>query len=298
MDRPAISLTDDAVLPLLEPGCHDWQAHLATRLHGGVADEGLRRRFTPELNIALVLDAGERPRPVTAAMARAMGYREAQLFDRAFSNLHRRSPRPLAEVADGVYVGAWGDGFAAARLLLPTLLDGLTLDGDPVAFIPNRSTLVVTGSNDTGGLLKAAVRVRRALEDGASERVTTLPLRRTAYGFEAWLPEAQSPAHPVLEQLVHEELSLELEEGSAVLSELLPRCAQPTIGTRPSADGRRREVVVVLSEADGSEVLVPRADEVVTPQGKELRWDEFEKENAAALHAVEGASGWYRLGRS
>lgn len=298
MNRLATPLTDDAVLPLLEPACHDWQAHLATRLHGGRADDGLRRRFTPELSIALVLDAPLGPEPLTPAMARALGYREAQLYDRAFENLHRRSARPLAEVADGVYVGAWGDGFAAARLLLPALLDGLSLDGDPVAFIPNRSTLIVTGSRDTGGLLKAAVRVRRALEDAASERVTTLPLRRTDDGFEAWLPEAQSPAHAVLEQLVHEELSLELSEGSAVLGELLPRCAQPTIGTRPSADGRRCEVVVVLSEDDGAEVLVPRADEVVTAQGKELRWDDFERENAAALRAVEGAAGWYRLGRS
>ena len=53
MGRPFIPLRDDAVLPQLEPACHDWQAHLSTRLHGEPADDGLRRRFTPELAIAL-----------------------------------------------------------------------------------------------------------------------------------------------------------------------------------------------------------------------------------------------------
>jgi hypothetical protein len=71
---------------------------------------------------------------------------------------------------------------------------------------------------------------------------------------------------------------------------------QPTIGTRASADGKRREVVVALSEADGSEVLVPRADEVVTSAGTALTWEDFARENGSALQQVEAASGaWFRL---
>jgi hypothetical protein len=285
MVGPERAVVVESVLPMLEAACHSWQSR----------QWAVRRRFNAELNVALVVEGANGPRPLTRDDLAGLALGEAQLVDRAFQNLHLRSARPFVLVTSGVYVSSFGGVYAAARLALPRILDGLHLNGDPVAFLPTRNTLIVTGSNDAHGLLEAFARVRHAQASG-NERVTTAPLRRTEYGWESWLPEASSPARAALEQLLHEQLNHELSDGGALLAELLPSCSQPTIGTRASADGKRREVVVALSEADGSEVLVPRADEVVTASGTALTWEDFARQNSSALQQVEAASGaWFRL---
>jgi hypothetical protein len=293
-----IAATADALLPLLEPACRNWQLKVQRQLKHEVELGAVRRRFNAELNIALVLDAPEALRLVSPYDVKAIGLGEAHLMDRAFQNLHARSTQAFIEVKPGLYLSPYDDSYDAARLVLPRLLEGLKLVGDPVAFIPNRSTLIITGSNDAEGLLGAVELVASALKK-STERVSTMALKRTDFGWESWLPPSTNPARAALEQLVHEQLGDELSHGGEMLGELLPQCAQPTIGTRPSADGTRREVVVVLSEADGSEVLVPRADEIVTADGVSLPWAEFARQNNAALTQVEGSNGeWYRLLRS
>ena len=298
MNPLPIAATADALMPLLEPASRNWQLKVQRQLKHEVELGAVRRRFNAELNIALVLDAPEALRLVSPYDVKAIGLGEAHLMDRAFQNLHARSNQRFIEVKPGLYLSPYDDSYDAARLVLPRLLEGLTLAGDPVAFIPNRSTLIVTGSDDASGLLAAVELVTSALKKSI-ERVSTLALKRTDFGWESWLPRSTNAARAALEQLVHEQLGDELSSGGAMLAQLLPQCAQPAIATRPSADGKRREVVVVLSEADGSEVLVPRADEIVTADGVALAWADFARKNSAALTQVEGSNGeWYRLLRA
>jgi hypothetical protein len=293
-----IAATANALLPMLEPASRNWQLTVQRKLKHAVELGAVRRRFTADLNIALVLDSDAALRLVSPYDVKALGLGEAHLMDRAFANLHARTTQKFIEVKPGLYLSAYDDSYDAARLVLPRLLEGLKLRGDAVAFIPNRSTLIVTGSTDAEGLLGAVELVQSALGK-QDERVSTMALRRTDFGWESWLPPASNAARAALEQLVHEQLGAELSSGGAMLAELLPQCAQPAIATRPSADGRRREVVVVLSEEDGREVLVPRADEIVSADGTALSWPEFARKNAAALTQVDGSNGeWYRLLRS
>jgi hypothetical protein len=280
-----ILLHDAGVLPFLETAHQSWQLSLS----GAAARGRLQRRLGPELVVSLVQSEGGVLRHLTAGDAAKLMYGEAQLFDRAFANLYHRRSAPLVEVVPGLYA-ATGGAFTATRLVLPTLLRGLSLRGDPVAFIPQRQQLFVTGSEDTAGLLAAAARVEQT-----ENLLTCLPLRLTDDGWSAWLPAVDHPAHAALAQLAHAQLSTELDAGSAMLSSLLPQCAQPTIGTRESSDGARREVVVALDDA--REVLVPRADEVRTPEGATLSWSEFSAQHT--LQQVEGANGaWFRFARA
>ena len=54
------------------------------------------------------------------------------------------TPRFVPE--NGYFVGVWNDDYDSSRLLLAELFGHLPLEGDPVIVIPNRLTLMVTGS--------------------------------------------------------------------------------------------------------------------------------------------------------
>lgn len=79
--------------------------------------------------------------------------------------------------SNGVFRGQWNDDYDSSRVLVPGLFAGLAIAGDPVIAIPNRLTLLVTGSNNVDA-------IRRLLQ--TAEEIT-----RTQ-------PRAQNPAPLVL----------------------------------------------------------------------------------------------------
>jgi hypothetical protein len=77
-------------------------------------------------------------------------------FDQAFAaakdNLWERTDPSRFAGNNGVYWGEWGDSYDSSRMLFPELIYRLAVDGDPVAFVPNRDALFVTGKNNLAGL--------------------------------------------------------------------------------------------------------------------------------------------------
>jgi uncharacterized protein YtpQ (UPF0354 family) len=75
-----------------------------------------------------------------------------EAFKTAKDNLWERTdPERIAGQA-GVYWGQWADSYDSSRILLTELIYRLSVDGDPVAFVPNRDQFWVTGTNDLAGL--------------------------------------------------------------------------------------------------------------------------------------------------
>lgn len=73
-----------------------------------------------------------------------------QAFATAVQNLRDKTDtRLLIETEPGVFHSRWGDSYDSARLLLTDLVYRLSLNGEPVAFIPNRDQLWITGHQDT-----------------------------------------------------------------------------------------------------------------------------------------------------
>ena len=62
--------------------------------------------------------------------------------------------RLLREVFPGLYQGQWGDSYATARILLTDLIYRVSVEGDPIAFLPSCDNLWVTGSLNLNGLRK------------------------------------------------------------------------------------------------------------------------------------------------
>jgi hypothetical protein len=73
-------------------------------------------------------------------------------LERARDNLWRRSGGKFEKPVVGVYVSPWHDSYDSSRLFLYDLIWHLEVDGEHVAAVPTRHTLIVTGSEDYGGL--------------------------------------------------------------------------------------------------------------------------------------------------
>src|SRR6202011_4912262 len=63
-----------------------------------------------------------------------------------------QTPFTYAEIGKGCYAFATGDSYDACRLLLPSRVEQLRVTGDLIAMVPNRDSLLVTGSDDAQGL--------------------------------------------------------------------------------------------------------------------------------------------------
>ncbi len=88
-----------------------------------------------------------------------VGLEEA--FKAAKENLWEKTAPNRFAGQDGIYWSEWNDSYDSSRILLTELIYRLSVDGDPVAFVPNRDHLVVTGTNHSAGL--AAI-LQRGLE--------------------------------------------------------------------------------------------------------------------------------------
>lgn len=114
-----------------------------------------------------------------------VSYDEA--FDQALDNLRRISSKPFQQLQPGLYASPWEDEYDASRLLLPELFYRLNLNGKPVASIPNRSTLLVTGSEDETGLANLAELTLKVIEDTP----------KTLSGFVLILEDQQWAPYPI-----------------------------------------------------------------------------------------------------
>jgi hypothetical protein len=79
------------------------------------------------------------------------------------------------------------DSFIAARLLCTEKFSGLSLNGLPVAVIPDRDTLFVTGSEDEDGIASLSRLVNRQLVE-ATRHISMRPLVLTAEGWREFEP--------------------------------------------------------------------------------------------------------------
>jgi hypothetical protein len=109
--------------------------------------------FAPELNILCACDFQDSMSLVNQAKLQSWGVSLEAAVQIAKENLRdRTAPNGFTELRDGVHLGTWNDSYESARLILTDYFYRLSLEGDPVAFIPNRDILFVCGELDTAAM--------------------------------------------------------------------------------------------------------------------------------------------------
>ncbi len=110
----------------------------------------------------------------------------------ARANLLEISGEPFESPQPGLYVSPWRDNHDASRLLLTNRIRRLDVKGDHVAMVPNRDTLLVTGSADFAGLARMAEIATAAMDE--PYWVSGLPVRLTDGGWARFMPDAEHPS--------------------------------------------------------------------------------------------------------
>jgi hypothetical protein len=168
--------------------------HTVMRLRiGGKGDfDWPYRPLAEHLGIGLVYD-------LPASMCQIQQHsldRWQTTFDEAYQiaceNLREITKHTLKAVAPGVWLSPWRDNYDPSRMLLIDYIRHHAVAGDPVVMVPNRDTLLLTGSHDSVGLEKLVELAETAFEHPR-------PLSGIAFQVtddDEWVPFLPAPQHP------------------------------------------------------------------------------------------------------
>lgn len=109
-------------------------------------------KFAGGLVLGLAYDTEHNITSVNRKQLAEWGVDAKEVFAAAKDNLWERTDPTKIAGQDGVYMAQWSDSYDSSRMLLPELIYRLAVEGDPVAFVPNRDVFWVTGTNNLAGL--------------------------------------------------------------------------------------------------------------------------------------------------
>lgn len=114
--------------------------------------EVLTRHLVGGLVVGLAYDTERNITSINRNTLEPWGVSPDDAFKAAKDNLWEKTDPSRLVGQEGVYCGRWADSYDSSRILLTELIYRLSLDGDPVAFVPNRDQLWVTGTDNLAGL--------------------------------------------------------------------------------------------------------------------------------------------------
>ena len=135
---------------------------------------------------------------VTTEQLAHWGINFATALNAAQQNLVNGSKDAFRSSQPGLHVAAKGDYYDSTRLILTDQISRLPVEGDPVALVSDRDTLLVTGTNDGQGLAM--------MIDTARQRAS-VPYRHVPHLFRLcageWAPWLPASSHPQYEPAKH-----------------------------------------------------------------------------------------------
>jgi hypothetical protein len=188
---------DDArhdLLPAIHPRWHFEQSLLQLRLGGSSPPDWPYDLLGEHFSVSLVYDLPDAVQILPEVQLEEWGVTYFDALQTACLNLAEHGEAVFGKVGDSqVYLSTTRDKYDAARLVLPDLIHEFQLNGDPVAMIPNRDQLILTGADDAEGLMLMAALAEEALKQ--PEPMLAIPLRLVNNEWVDWLPPYGHPAH-------------------------------------------------------------------------------------------------------
>ncbi len=145
-------------------------------------------------------------------------------FANAMDNLRRDRQDAFEDIAPGVYRSAWQDNHDASRIALPELFYRLPLKGHPVVTVPNRDTLLVSGSEDTEGLVHLGEFTLKAVDH--HRRVDGSALCLTDTTWHDYLPDRDHPAFATFVAARRMSMGLDYNEQQEILDGIHQDCGE------------------------------------------------------------------------
>lgn len=116
--------------------------------------------------ILLAIDNPESTSTLTKGPQEHWGVTMDEALAIAINNLREATQDAFEEIAPGVYIGRWADGYDISRALLPDVLQRAPVKGRPVFMTPTNDVLLVAGDKDEQALRQMVELSFEAVEKG------------------------------------------------------------------------------------------------------------------------------------
>lgn len=137
----------------------------------------------------------------------------------ACENLRAITKHSLNPIAPGVWISPWRDNYDASRMLLLEYVRHHEITGDPVVMVPNRDTLLLTGSDDPAGLAKMVEIAEAACEHPRFLSASAFRLTETDE-WVSFLPSPQQPQYKRFRLLQLKGIGTDYKEQKVAVDEL------------------------------------------------------------------------------
>jgi hypothetical protein len=187
-----------------------------------------------------------------------------EALETAKENLEE-APATAAKIGDRLFTFVTGDSYDAVRLILVNRIKEFDLSGSPVVMIPNRDSILITGSEDAAGLAMMAELAARGLEQPYT--LSGIPLILDDGEWVDWMPPADHPSYERFREIELNFIGSEYAEQKELLDAAHERggidifVASFSAATRP--DGSK---VSFCSWGDGVDALIPVTQRVAFMQ--------------------------------
>jgi uncharacterized protein YtpQ (UPF0354 family) len=171
------------------------------------------------LSVSVVYDLPEAMRTIRQEDLDAWGVSFYEALEVAKDNLRQLQHAFLGpQEGEGIYMSATHDNYDASRLLLLDTIRQFRVKGDCVAMIPNRDTLIVTGSDDEDGLKGMLALAKDALQQPRPD--TALAFRLDGEDWVPWMPDATHPLFGEFRMLLIQSFGRDYENQKSLLDRL------------------------------------------------------------------------------
>ena len=171
------------------------------------------------LCVALVYDLPEAMLAINYDDLEGWGLTLYEALEVATENL-RQLPHKFIGPAEGkgVYLSNTNDNYDASRLLLLDTIRQFQVKGDHIALVPNRDTLIVTGSEDLQCLRGMIALAKDALPK--PRLISGLAFRLDGDAWVPWMPDGENPLYADFRMLQVHSFGQDYSEQKGLLDKL------------------------------------------------------------------------------
>ena len=184
------------ILPVLRhvAGLENVQLEIKPENAASVWAEFPMQPFSGDLAIAVAFDSKNAVQQVGTPTLDKWQRSVDEVLAIALDNLRAKAPARFELHAPGLYVSRYGDYYDASRLLLPELAWQLPVRGVPVAMVPNRMCLLVTGENDAKGIAAMITVAEKILIEDPRPLGAEM-FRAANHAWNSWQPDGANGVH-------------------------------------------------------------------------------------------------------
>ena len=256
---------DDAkcdIYPKVWPRAALENTRLRQRVSGEKALDIPTQIIGEHLELSLCYDLPEAVRTISQSDLDNWGVSYYEAMEIARQNLETTN-FAFAAIGESLYASATGDTYDATRLLLLDLIRKLDVQGEHIAMVPNRDSLLITGSEDEQGLGMMLAFAEKILNDEPRPMVGT-PLHLEGDEWVEWLP---APEHPLYNDFRNMELQFVgplYDEQKELLDEIHEiELTDSFVASFSAMENKQTEQLVSFAVwGDGVDTLLPKTHKV------------------------------------